>query len=293
MGKQPLKNLISSKVDSVYYWISDKIKVTKARSEHEKSYLSQDPNPLITVYTPTYNRGEILVERAVQTVLQQTYKNIEYIIIGDHCTDNTEELVKKVGDPRIRFYNIPHRSYRYPPTAENHWLAGPVIAANQALSMVTGQWIARLDDDDTWTPDHLELSLKFAQDHNFEFVSSLYEEVRNNNKTIVQGIGIRDPYFTRKKTAPKHNNPLIGGTSSWFYRSYLKSIQYNLNCWKKSWNRVNDMDMIVRLHQAGVRIGFLDKVTMYMIPRPGESTVGLEAYTTNQQEKEDHFKFSA
>jgi glycosyltransferase involved in cell wall biosynthesis len=236
----------------------------------KEGYLYTNPNedPLISVYTPTYNRANLLIERAVDSVLKQTYKNFEYIIIGDHCTDNTEDLVTKIGDQRIRFYNIPKRGYRYPPTAENHWLAGPVVAANTALRFVRGKWIARLDDDDIWTPDHLEVLLRFAQKGNYEFVSACYIAERYGKRYIVD---------------VKQEKPRIGGTQTWLYRSYLRFFRYNINCWRKSWNRVNDTDLQDRMFRAGVRMGFLDRVVAYVLPRPGEETIGLEAYKIAEQ----------
>ena len=196
-------------------------------------------------------------------MLEQTYKNFEFIIIGDHCTDNTEELISKIDDPRIRFYNIPKRGQRYPDEVENHWLAGPVVAANVALGMAKGKWIARIDDDDTWTPDHIELLLRYAQKNNYEFVSGAYLAERHG-KQFIENV--------------KDDNPRIGGTQTWLYRSYLKFFKYNINCWRKSWNRVNDIDLQVRMHNAGVNIGFLDKVVAHVLPRPGEETIGLDAY---------------
>ncbi len=243
----------------------------------EKEYRPEtDKEPLISVYTPTYNRADVLLDRAVKTVLAQTYKNFEFIIVGDCCTDHTAEAVGKIKDNRIRFYNLPKRSYRYPPTAENHWLAGPVVAANQALSMARGKWIARIDDDDLWTPDHLENLLNFAQAGNYEFVSAAYEAERYGQRVVID---------------EKGKTPRIGGTQTWFYRSYLKFMRYNINCWRKSWNRVNDTDLQDRFYKAGVHMGFLEKVVAYVLPRPGEKNIGLSAYRESAAKHEDHFKF--
>ena len=63
-------------------------------------------DPLITIYTPTFNRANILKSRAIKSVLKQTYKNFEYIIVSDGCTDHTEKMVKKIKDKRIRFFKI-------------------------------------------------------------------------------------------------------------------------------------------------------------------------------------------
>ena len=56
-------------------------------------------------------------------------------------------------------------------------------------------------------------------------------------------------------------------------------------------NRVNDTDLYIRMFKAGVYIGHLDKVVTYQFPRPGEETVGWEAYDRSQKEKAEHFKF--
>lgn len=262
-----------------------------ARLKNERFYKNSEKNPLISVYTPTYNRGSLFIERALSSVLAQTYKNFEYIIVGDCCTDNTEELVKKFEDSRIRFYNLPARGYRYPPTVENHWFAGPVVPANKALEMVKGKWIARLDDDDIWTPDHLEELLRFAQSGNFEFVSSRSYEERYGKMEIVGGHEAQGPYYNKKVKSVKGNNPKIGPTHNWLYRSYLKFFKYNINCWRKSWNRVNDTDISVRMFRTGVRMGFLDKPLAFYLPRPGLETVGFDAYRISKNDQLKHFKF--
>jgi glycosyltransferase involved in cell wall biosynthesis len=277
--------------DSLRYAIVEPLTLKMLRFKFESQYLDVQKDPLVTVYIPTYNRAEILMERAVPSVLAQTYKNFELLIIGDCCTDKTADYVSNIKDSRVRFFNILERKYRYPPTVENHWLAGPVIAANKALELSKGKWIARVDDDDTWTPDHIESLLSFAQEGNYEFVSAQYMAERYGKQRIMKGTGARDPYYTRQKEATKGPNPLIGGTSTWLFRSYLKFIKYNINCWRKSWNSNNDIDYSLRIFKAGARIGFLPQVKSFVIPRPGEDTIGLDAYKADGEEKLDHFKF--
>jgi glycosyltransferase involved in cell wall biosynthesis len=263
--------------NSLRYSVTEPVILKYNRVVREHEYKSEDKNPLISVYVPTYNRAELLMERAISSVLKQTYKNFEFIIIGDHCTDNTESYVRSISDKRVSFYNFPVRKKRYPESPENHWLAGPVVAANEALRRVTGKWIARIDDDDIWTEDHLEILLKHAIEGNYEFVSAAYEAERHGSKYIVD---------------VKDENPPIGGTQTWLYRSYLKSFRYNINCWRKSWNRVNDADIQDRFYKAGVRMGYTDKVVCRILPRPGEDTIGLDAYKKYQKKAMEHFAFT-
>jgi len=273
-----IKNTIITNYNSIRFNITEPIGLRFARTKYEKDYKNDNLEPLISVYTPTYNRAELLMARAIESVLKQTYENFELIIVGDHCTDDTEKLVSHINDDRIRFYNIPKRGYRYPPTAENHWFAGPVVAANTALSMVQGKWIARIDDDDTWSTQHLEKLLQIAQKNNYEFVSSEHIEERYGERQIFKGLRPMDPYYTKKDTPDDCYNPLIGATSTWLYRSYLKFMKYNPHCWRKKWNKVNDIDLSLRIFHAGTRMGFLNEVHAFVLPRSGEETLGLDAY---------------
>lgn len=276
LRNRTIQDQLISGFNACRFALTEPIKLRIARARYEHLYKDSTKNPIVSIYIPTYNRGELLMEKAIPSVKGQTYQNFELIIIGDCCTDNTEELVSKIDDPRIRFFNLHRREYRYPPTAENHWLAGPVVPANKALELVCGKWIARLDDDDIWTPDHIESLLRFAQKENYEFVSASYIAERHGKRIIVDA---------------KNEYPRIGGTQTWLYRSYLKFFKYNINCWRKAWNRVNDTDLQDRMFKAGVRMGFLDKAVALVLPRPGESTVGLEAYKITEQEKLKHFEF--
>ncbi|MBI2627879.1 MAG: glycosyltransferase family 2 protein [Candidatus Niyogibacteria bacterium] len=275
--KKTAQDVIISGARAAYYAIVEPLMLSNARLLYEKEYRQKD-RPLISVYCPTYNRGRLFMERAVKSVLSQTYENFEFIIVGDCCTDNTGELVAGIADKRIRFYNLPQKSSGYPLTAEGRWLAGPVKAANQALELVRGKWIARIDDDDVWTKNHLESLLGFAQEGQYEFVSALHEEERRGQRKVVDGEPADGPYYRGKKKFAEAHGPKIGCTQTWFYRSYLRFMRYNIDCWRKNWNRVNDADLSVRIFKAGVRMGFLEEVLAFIYPRPGENTVGLEAY---------------
>lgn len=285
-----LSDVYISNFNSLKYFLTEKVRLSIARTIYGHKYKSADNHPLISVCIPTYNRGAILVERAVASVLSQTYKNFELVIIGDCCSDETMELLSKFTDPRIKFYNMPSRKKSYPQTVENHWLAGPVNPLNKALELAKGDWLARIDDDDTWPENHLEALYDFACSGKYEFVSALYVEERFNQKRIVDGVRALDEYFTQKKNPKKNQSVKIGGVSTWLYRSYLDFMKYNPDCWRKSWNRVNDIDLALRVFHSGAKMGFLEEVMAYILPRPGEESVGLEAYKLDEDAKLKHFK---
>lgn len=240
-------------------------------------------NPLISCYIPTYNRAQLLKERAIKSVLNQTYENFELIIVSDGSTDNTKEVVESIDDPRIRFYEIerkePHHNY----DSEKQWYLSGTHAANFALEQINekSEWIAKLDDDDIWTEDHLEKLLYFAQEGNYEFVSSQYLYQKNGDLQTFKGIYMLSPYFYPKRKSINIDSPKLGGHSTWFYRSYLKNMKYDPNAYKKKINRVDMYDLALRFYEGGIRMGFLEDITLYILPRVGQTTIGLQAVKNN------------
>jgi glycosyltransferase involved in cell wall biosynthesis len=241
--------------------------------------------PLISIYTPTYNRSQLLKERAITSVLSQTYKNFEYIIVSDGSTDNTKEVVESINDPRIRFFEIerkrPHHNY----DSKEDWFISASYPANFALDQVKGKWIAKLDDDDIWTSTHLEKLLKFAEKGNYEFVSSMYMYRFDKELIIYSGVHFESPYFYPQLEEPNTKSPKYGGHSTWFYRAYLNKYKYNPEAYKKEWNRVDGEDLVLRMYEDGIRMGFLEEVTLYILPRHNETKIGLKAVKEKMEEK--------
>lgn len=285
------KDHLVSKFNEIYFSVVEPTRLKIERVKHEKFYTDSTERPLVSICVPTYNRAEILVERAVKTALSQSYENIELVIVGDHCTDSTAELLSNIQDPRLKFYNLPGRHRKYPKNIENHWYVGGAVPANEAMRLAKGKWIARLDDDDTWSHDHVERLLKFALDGNYEFVSALYAEERFGVRKVIDGVHALDAYFTRCDMENFRSSPKIGGVSTWLKRSYLSFMEYNIDCWRKDWNRVWDIDLALRIYGSGARMGFCEEVLAYVIPRPGETTVGLEAYKLSEKDKMNHYSF--
>lgn len=210
--------------------------------EEQKNKIRQE-YPLVSVLIATYNRGKLLTERTIPSVLNQTYQNFEIIIVGDHCTDNTDKLIKDLGDKRIRFYNLPKRG-EYPLNPEDRWRVAGVIPRNKALEMCSGDWIATLDDDDEFSRDHIEVLLNFAIEHDLEMVYGKVEMEIQKNKWIELG-----------------SYPLKCGKISHIaaiYSSKLKFIKYDINSWK--YMEPADWNFWRRIKGAGAKIGFIDQV---------------------------------
>ena len=100
---------------------------------------------LVSVIIPTYNRSGLIV-RSAQSILNQTYKNLELIIVDDGSTDNTEDVVKKLNDSRVIYIKQTNQ--------------GACAARNNGIDHARGQFIAFQDSDDVWHEDKLERQIK-------------------------------------------------------------------------------------------------------------------------------------
>lgn len=100
--------------------------------------------PLVTVIIAAYNRSEVL-RHALASAIGQTYRRLEILVIGDACTDDSEQVVAAAGDPRVRWINLERNS-------------GSQAGPNQAgLEAAHGELIAYLGQDDVWRRDHVAL----------------------------------------------------------------------------------------------------------------------------------------
>lgn len=237
-----------------------------ARARYGTFYIQADPAPLISIVIPTWNRGKLLVERTIPSVLRQTYQNFEVVIVGDHCTDDTQEQVARFRDPRLKFWNLPARG-RYPETPEACWQVAGTSPANMALKLARGKWISYIDDDDVYTEDHLEVLLRFAQQRQLEFVYAAAE------RELASGQWVCLRETPEKRAFDVCNDMGVWGHgighSTWFYRSYLRCFRYDMQAWR--YNIPGDKSVMMRMGRAGVRAGYLDRVVAYMPLRPGDT----------------------
>jgi glycosyltransferase involved in cell wall biosynthesis len=107
--------------------------------------------PAITVLMPVYN-GEKYLAQAIQSILGQTFEDLELLIIDDGSTDRTSEIIKQFGDPRIRAIN-------------NEKNIGLIGTLNKGIGLASGRYIARMDCDDWTAPDRLSKQWSFMEIH--------------------------------------------------------------------------------------------------------------------------------
>ncbi len=129
----------------------------------------EQPDPLVSITIATRNRPEELVERALPSVLAQTHRNLEVVIVGDAAGSAVAEAVAAVGDPRVRYTNLTQRTTAHPDPAR-HRLVGSTIPRNEATRLARGSWLLHFDDDDHLRPDAVASLLELAQTSRAEVV---------------------------------------------------------------------------------------------------------------------------
>lgn len=199
--------------------------------------------PLVTVRIATYNRAALLCERTLPTVLAQTYPHFEVLVVGDHCTDDTEERVRAIGDSRIRFVNLPERG-RYPEEPFARWMVAGAAPMNYALARARGEWLAPLDDDDEFAPDHLEVMLEACRRERWEMGFGVARMMlRTGEWHDVGSVPLRRDHVCH---------------SAVFYWTGLRFMAHDVTAWKLG--EPGDWNLWRRMKWSGVRTGFVPKL---------------------------------
>ena len=106
--------------------------------------------PLVSIVIATYNRARVLAH-AIESVRRSTITDWELLVVGDHCTDETGDVVASFGDARITYINLPHN------VGEQ---SGP---HNEGISRARGRYLAFLNHDDLFLPDHLASAVAWLE----------------------------------------------------------------------------------------------------------------------------------
>lgn len=127
--------------------------------------------PLVSIVMPSHNSG-LTIEDAIDSVRNGSYSNFEIIVVDDHSTDNTIQLVKKISkiDYRVKYIELKDKD------------RGASIARNVAIREAKGDYVAFLDSDDLWKKDKLKNQISFMQEHGIDFCYSDYEYVNANGE---------------------------------------------------------------------------------------------------------------
>ena len=207
--------------------------------------------PLISVVIPTYNRNE-LIRETINSVLAQTYTNIEIIIVDDCSTDNTKAVINNIGDPRIRY--ICH--------ATN---LGGAAARNTGIDAAKGEYIAFLDSDDAWVHNKLEIQIahiqQFRDPQKIVSYTRLFHSLSGITKDTYNAFDEKFFLPKRKKHSKETvsdylfcHDGIVQTSTLMLHRSLAASTRF-----QDSLRKHQDWDFCLRLEAAGATFCFIEK----------------------------------
>lgn len=202
--------------------------------------------PYITVIIPTYNRAHLLPD-AMDSVLSQTYEDFELLVVDDHSTDNTEQVVKDYSDSRIKHL-------------KNNRTKGAQGARNTGIFAAKGEWLAFLDSDDFWVETKLEKQLcviKNRQD--LVGVSCGFKRIDIHTGQLLSTTLPVKKAFQRDDIFHKN---IIGGFSVFLCR---KSTALSVGGVDESFPALQDRDFYTRLLRYGKIYAIDEPLVKYRI----------------------------
>jgi glycosyltransferase involved in cell wall biosynthesis len=200
----------------------------------------QNKEILVTIICPVYNAEKFIVE-SIFSILKQTYKNFELIIIDDNSIDNTSDKIRKIIDPRITLI-------------KNEMNLGPASSINIGIQKSSGSYIAIMHGDDIAMPNRISEQLFFMEENKeIDVLGSNYETIDESGEKI-----------EIKRTSNKNINerllfhnvlchPTIFYRASIFNSSLIYTDGMRLN---------EDYDFLTKAVQNNIKISILQKVLM-------------------------------
>ena len=204
---------------------------------------------LVSVIIPTLDRPKLLL-RAIDSVLRQTHREIEVIVVVDRPDPETASAVQSVGDLRVQLILNPH-----PSTA--------AAARNAGVDHATGEWLAFLDDDDEWLPNKLERQIAFASGRVPALVSCLSRVVTPTGayvwpQAIYDNSGPIDEYLFDRRSLFRGSG-MIQSSSFLLPRSLFDKVRFNVESAHDDW------EFVLRLSkQAQARIETVPEVLVVL-----------------------------
>lgn len=226
----------------------ERLRELRASERYVAPFVESDP--LVSVVIPTYDNPVMLRERSICSVLAQSYQHFEVVVVGDAAPDEVRVAVESFGDARVRYANLTHRG-PYPDDGVARWRVAGVPPYNEAVRLARGSWIAPLDDDDAFRPEHIEHLLEVAQRERLEFVYGKILERRPGGGSEVLG---RFPPEVQQ----------FGLQAAIYHAGLADIFELELTDWL--FDLPYDWGLCQRMLRAGVRMGMVDEISVDYFP---------------------------
>ena len=225
-----------------------RVRLRELRAQPSYAAVFDDDGPLVSVVIPTFDNTELLLGRSLPSVLAQTYANLEVIVVGDAVAPDVGAAVEAVGDPRVRFINLPYRAAQ--PDARRQWVIGSVAPRLAGQELARGAWLMDFDDDDQLRPTAVERNLALAREQRFEVTYGPFAQHWPDGRVELHSA--YPPAFGHFAT----QGALVHSGLRFFERSPAAAIFDVPNDWFRTESML----------QAGVRFGMHDEIVVDYFP---------------------------
>lgn len=207
--------------------------------------------PLVTVRIPTYGSTDLLLERALPSVLAGPYPNIEVLVCSDGPQPHARAAVESVADARVRYIEVEERP-TYPSRPAAFWQTAGTYAVNRLLDESRGAFIAPLDHDDAFTADHIPLLLEVLRRSGADFV---YGQAMSEDPRGLWGL---------LGSAPLELGRIVHATV--MYSARLAHMRYDPHAWLLDepgdwnlWRRIRDVGAGIQHVPVPVAVHFKER----------------------------------
>lgn len=174
----------------------------------------------VSVVIPSYKRSAGVLNRAIETVLAQTYENIEVIVIDDNAGETLVEYRRNIEEMMKQYESNPKVVYK-----QNHENLGGALARNEGIAYATGEYITFLDDDDIYLPNKIKNQLNYMLENRLDMS---FTDLRIHNEEDIL-TDFREysmiKSFNNKELLRYHLTRHITGTNTFMYKSeFLRKI---------------------------------------------------------------------
>ncbi|MBQ9246373.1 glycosyltransferase [bacterium] len=242
--------------------------------------------PLISVVMSTYNRANLLPQ-AIESVLNQSFDDFEFIIVNDNSTDNTDEILKSYKDNRVKIFT-------------NKTNCGCTFNYHNENTLSKGKYIAHIDDDDIWLDKKLERQYEYMENNQWIAITGTYIETFGDN---VRPSWI---FYTEPKEidfSMNFYNPICH-SSVMYRKDYIEKNGINYDITKRcaqdfdfykqiilsGGNIVNIPEVLVKYRMHPIRLTDIIETQQIQIDVAEKTKAELRARYLNKEE-EERFKY--
>ena len=204
----------------------------------------------VSIPIATYDRISVLIERTLPALFEQSYKDIEVIVIGDGTDEDDFARLLDVSDPRLILELAPKRQ-RYPKDLKRMWMVAGSHARNRGMDLSSGEWFLWMSDDDILHPNAIETLIEGAAS-----VPGCNLSCGGTMTETAQGA----PTLHLPSTEDLGFGFAFAGMPAVLVHRDFGYVRWNRFSHMKDWNRPSDYDLFERISGLGVRPASTDDV---------------------------------